>query len=82
MIWRQNVKIGQRYVGAGPTAFATSSRNIWLVSEIHRAIDGGLYADLVNEKDRGRKKMISVEALADPKFYKPVSDETEPSRFG
>ena len=67
------IEIGQRYVGTGPTLFGTPSRNIWFVSAIRRAIDGLLYADLINEKDPGRIKTISTEALADPRYYKPVA---------
>ena len=82
MIWRRTIEIGQRYASTGPTAFGTPSHNIWLVSDIRRALDGALYADLVNEKDRSRKKMISLEALADPKFYGPAADQTEAGRSG
>ncbi len=70
-----SIEIGQRYVGTGPTAFGTPSRNIWFVGTIRRAIDGLLYADLINEKDRGRKKTISMEALADPRYYQPVAGD-------
>lgn len=65
-----NIEIGQRYVGTGPTLFGTPSRNVWLVSAVRRAIDGLLYADLINENDRGRKKTISTIALVDPRFYR------------
>ena len=72
---RNIIEIGQRYVGAGPTLFGTPSRNIWFVRAIRRAPDGLLYADLINEKDPGRKKAISTTALADTSLYRPVASE-------
>ena len=72
-----NTEIGRRYVGIGPTLFGAPSRNVWFVRNIWRAIDGLLYADLINEKDPGRKKTISTETLTDPRFYRPLAGEPQ-----
>ena len=77
MSWRRTIEVGQRYVGTGPTPFGTPSRNVWCVGAIKRAIDGLFYAELINEREPGRTKTISTEALSDPRFYRPVAAEAQ-----
>ena len=69
---KAGVEVGYRYIGTGLTPFGAPSRNIWVVDSIRRAIDGLLYADLINEKDPGRKKTISTAALGDRSLYRPL----------
>lgn len=67
-----SITVGQRFVGTGPTPFGTPSWNVWVVDVLRRGNDGMLYAELINERDPGRRKTISAVALLDTRFYRPM----------
>ena len=69
------IKAGQRYVEMGTSYFGRGYRSIWAVADTFRAGDGVMYAHLVSEKDRYRKKTLSAAALADTGRFRPVATD-------
>lgn len=77
MAGQANIEIGQRYRDTRPTMFGKPSRTVWVVDALWHGLDGLLYAEVIQEKDPGRKKTISTNALADPRFYRPVAEQPQ-----
>ena len=68
------IEAGQRFHDMRLNAFRRLSRTVWVVDHLLPGQRGLAHAVLVDASDPIHRKTVSTAALADQKFYAPVTD--------